>query len=66
MSLHPKAMPSPSPSPSIEEKGRKQKQASKKTPKNQKEIVIDLGTSLAGKGYPAPANFDEGTGRNVR
>lgn len=66
MSAHPKAMPSPSPSPSVEEKGRKQKQASRKTPKVQKEIVIDLGTSLAGKGYPAPVNFDEGTGKNVR
>jgi hypothetical protein len=68
MSAHPKAMPlpSPSPSPSMDEKGRKQKQAAKKTPKNQKEIVIDLGTSLVGKGYPAPVNFDEGSGRSVR
>jgi len=66
MSAHPKAMPSPSPSPSVDEKGRKQKQAAKKTPKNQKEMVIDLGTSLASKGYPAPVNFDEGTGRSVR
>jgi lipoprotein-anchoring transpeptidase ErfK/SrfK len=68
MSAHPKAMPSPSPGPSVDEKGRKQKQASKKTPKNQKEIVIDLGSTLAGKGYPARVNFDEGTGKtaNVR
>jgi len=66
MSAHPKAMPSPSPSPSAEEKGRKQRQTSRKLPKNQKEIVIDLGTSLTGKGYPAPVNFDEGTGRSVR
>ena len=66
MSAHPKAKPSPSPSPSAEEKGRKQRQTSRKLPKNQKEIVIDLGTSLTGKGYPAPVNFDEGTGRSVR
>jgi hypothetical protein len=66
MSAHPKAMPSPSPSASVDEKGRRQKQASKKTPKNQKEIVIDLGTSLASKGYPAPVNYDEGTGRTLR
>ncbi len=66
MSAHPKAMPSPSPSPSVDEKGRKPKSTSKKTPKNQKEIVIDLGASLASKGYPAPVNFDEGTGRTVR
>jgi len=68
MSAHPKAMPlpSPSPSPSAEAKGRKQRQTSRKLPKNQKEIVIDLGTSLTGKGYPAPVNFDEGTGRSVR
>jgi lipoprotein-anchoring transpeptidase ErfK/SrfK len=68
MSAHPKAMPlpSPSPSPSVDEKGRKQKQAAKKTPKNQTEIVIDLGTSLVGKGYPAPVNFDEGSGRSLR
>jgi lipoprotein-anchoring transpeptidase ErfK/SrfK len=66
MSAHPTQLPSPSPSPSVDAKGRKQRQASKKPPKNQKEIVIDLGTSLAGKGYPAPANFDDGTGKNVR
>jgi lipoprotein-anchoring transpeptidase ErfK/SrfK len=68
MSMHPKQLPSPSPSPSpsVDAKGRKQRQISKKPPKNQKEIVIDLGTSLAGKGYPAPVSFDEGTGRNVR
>lgn len=66
MSAHPKQTPAASPSPSVDDKARKQKQASKKTPKNQKEIVIDLGTSLASKGYPAPVNFDDGTGRNVR
>jgi L,D-transpeptidase ErfK/SrfK len=66
MSAHPTQMPSPSPTPSVDAKGRKQKQTAKKPPKNLKEIVIDLGTSLAGKGYPAPENFDEGTGRSVR
>ena len=66
MSAHPTQLPSPSPSPSVDAKGRKQRQTAKKAPKNQKEIVIDLGTSLAGKGYPAPENFDEGTGRSVR
>jgi len=65
MSAHPKQMVAASPSPSVDEKGRKQKQTSKKPPKNQKEIVIDI-ASLAGKGYPAPVNFDDGTGRNVR
>jgi hypothetical protein len=65
MSAHPKAMPSPSPSPSPENTGRKQKQTSKKTPKNQKEIVIDLGSALASKGYPAPVNFDDGSGKKV-
>lgn len=66
MSTHPKQLPSPSPSPSVDAKGRKQRQASKKAPKNQKEIVIDLGTSLAGKGYPSPVSFDEGTGKAIR
>jgi len=66
MSAHPKQITSPSPSPSVDETGRKKKPTSKKTPKNQKEIVIDLQLSLAGKGYPAPVNFDEGTGKNVR
>jgi lipoprotein-anchoring transpeptidase ErfK/SrfK len=68
MSAHPKAMPSPSPSPSAspENERRKQKQASKKPPKNQKEIVIDLGSALASKGYPAPVNLDDGTGKATR
>src|SRR5262249_54608163 len=56
MSAHPKPMPSPSPNSSPDLKGRKQKQA-KKPAKNQKEIVIDLGSTVASKGYPAPVKF---------
>lgn len=63
MSAHPKALPSASPSPTLENEHRKQKQTSKKPPKNQKEIVIDLGSALANKGYPGPVNYDEGTGK---
>jgi lipoprotein-anchoring transpeptidase ErfK/SrfK len=66
MSAHPQQISSPSPSPSVDETGRKKKPTTKKTPKNQKEIVIDLGTLLASKGYPTPVNFDDGTGKNVR
>ncbi len=53
------ASPSPSPeaSPSPEKKTARKKQA----PKNQNEIVIDL-SGVAQKGYPAPVNFDTGSG----
>jgi len=60
MSTHPKAMPSPT----IEEKKDKQKRVEKKPAKNQKEIVVELKT-LAGRGYPAPVNLDNGTGKSV-
>ena len=68
MSAKPKPMPSPSPSPSPSEtananqRGKRKKAAEKKQPKNEKEIVVEL-SALAGRGYPAPVNFDDGTGK---
>ena len=60
MSTHPTkaavATPTATPTP---EKG---KRAEKKSPKNQKEVVIDL-TTLASRGYPAPVNWDDGSGK---
>src|SRR5215216_1050571 len=61
MSANPQAAPSPSPAASPEKKTA----ARKKTPgKPQNEVVIDLSNlqQLAKKGYPAPVNFDTGTG----
>jgi hypothetical protein len=59
MSANPQAAPSPSPTASPEKKT-----ARKKAPaKPQNEIVIDLSSlAQAKKGYPAPVNFDIGTG----
>jgi len=51
----PEASPEASPSPG------KKTAAKKKPAKNQNEIVIDL-SGLAQKGYPAPVNFDTGSG----
>ena len=63
MSAHPKqTVVSPSPSPDASD--RKRKRTEKKSPKNQKEIVVEL-ASLARRGYPAPVNFDVGTGKTV-
>jgi ribosomal protein L12E/L44/L45/RPP1/RPP2 len=51
---------SPSPSPSAEKKTARA--AKKKAPQN--EVVIELGT-LAQKGYPAPVNLDDGSGKRA-
>ena len=63
MSANPQAAPSPSPTASPEKKS-----ARKKAPaKPQNEVVIDLSNlQVAQKGYPAPVNFDTGTGRPVK
>src|SRR5215208_1044498 len=60
MSANPQSAASASPSP--EASPGKKSAAKKKSAKNQNEIVIDLG-GIAKKGYPAPVNFDTGTGR---
>lgn len=60
MSTNPTAAASPSPEASPQKKIAK----TKKPAKPQNEIVIDLG-SLAQKGYPAPVNLDNGTGKPV-
>ena len=58
MSSNPQTTTSPSPSPSPQTARDKKK----KPAKPQNEIVIDLGT-LAQKGYPAPVNLDNGSGK---
>lgn len=62
MSTKPKATASASPSPSADKKTART--AKKKTPEN--EIVIDLGTLVAQKGYPAPVSLDEGRPQTAR
>jgi lipoprotein-anchoring transpeptidase ErfK/SrfK len=57
MSATPQKSVSPSPSPSPA--------AKKKAPKNQKEVVIDV-SGFAQKGYPAPVNLDNGSGKPVQ
>jgi len=57
MSAKPKPTASASPSPSPDKKTAKA--AKKKAPQN--EVVIDVST-LAGKGYPAAVNLDDGSG----
>ena len=65
MSANPqKAAASASPSPEASP-AKKTAAAKKKPAKNQNEIVIDLG-GLAQKGYPAPVNFDTGSGKPAR
>ena len=59
MSVKPKPTATSSPSPSPADK-KTARSAKKKTPQN--EIVIDVGATLAQKGYPAPVNLDEGKG----
>ena len=59
MSAKPKPTATSSPSPSPADK-KTARSAKKKTPQN--EIVIDVGATLAQKGYPAPVNLDEGKG----
>jgi hypothetical protein len=60
MSANPTAAASPTPEASPAKKTAK----AKKPAKPQNEIVIDLGT-LAQKGYPAPVNLDNGSGKPV-
>jgi hypothetical protein len=60
MSANPTAAASPTPEASPAKKTAK----AKKPAKAQNEIVIDLGT-LAQKGYPAPVNLDNGSGKPV-
>ena len=64
MSAHPKAMPSPSPTATTSKDvaQKKQKTTDKKLAKNQKEVVVEL-KSLASRGYPAPVNYDTGSGK---
>jgi lipoprotein-anchoring transpeptidase ErfK/SrfK len=68
MSARPKPMPSPSLIATNENANanqaekKKTKRGEKKPPKNQKELVVEL-NALAGRGYPAPVNYDEGTGK---
>ena len=63
MSANPQSATSASPSP--EASPAKKSAAKKKSAKNQNEIVIDLG-GIAKKGYPAPVNFDTGSGKASR
>ena len=60
MSTNPQAAASasPSPSPSPDKKAPRKKTAAKNT----NEMVVDL-RSLTQKGYPAPVNFDTGSGK---
>lgn len=62
MSANPTASASPSPNASPEKKTV----AKKKPAKAQNEIVIDLGTAVAQKGYPAPVELDNGSGKKSR
>jgi len=52
------AQPTPTPAP---RKGGAASARETKTMKGKKEIVVEI-AALRGKGYPAPANFDAGTG----
>lgn len=67
MSAHPKPMPSPSVAANVNENSndnrvakKKGKSSEKTKPKN--DLVIEL-AALTGRGYPAPVNFDNGTGK---
>lgn len=69
MSAQPKPLPTPSAVVTTNENSndkqtakKKTKRAEKKPPKNQKEVVVEL-TALAGRGYPGPVNYDDGTGK---
>lgn len=64
MSAKPKPMPSPSLSANANDNSNANKTASKKSKgeKPKKEFVIEL-AQLSGRGYPAPVNFDTGTGK---
>jgi lipoprotein-anchoring transpeptidase ErfK/SrfK len=60
MSTHPQ----PAASPSAEASPAKRTAKTKKPAKPQNEVVIDLGT-VAQKGYPAPVNLDDGSGKTL-
>ena len=66
MSAKPKAMPAPSVTANANDNANANKTASKKPKredkKPKKEFVLEL-SALAGRGYPAPVNFDTGTGK---
>jgi len=64
MSAHPKAMPSPTVTDTKDAQTQKRKVSEKKSGKNQKEVVVEL-KALAGRGYPAPVNYDTGTGKST-
>ena len=61
MSTNPTAIPTPSPDASPAKKNAK----TKKPAKPQNEVVIDLGSAVAQKGYPAPVNLDDGSGKKL-
>ncbi|MDQ2935905.1 MAG: L,D-transpeptidase family protein [Acidobacteriota bacterium] len=62
--LSPDASPAASPNAIADKIDKKTAKAQAKKPigKNQKEVVIEL-AALKGKGYPAPVNLDNGTGK---
>jgi lipoprotein-anchoring transpeptidase ErfK/SrfK len=62
MSTHPQPSASASPSATAEKKTAKTAKTAK-TKASQNEVVIDLGGTVAQKGYPAPVNLDEGKGK---
>lgn len=66
MSAKPKAMPSPSVAATANDNANSNKATTKKTKpkaeKPKKEYVLEL-AQLSGRGYPAPVNFDTGTGK---
>ena len=59
MSMNPTATSTPTPEASPAKKNAKAKKPAK--PAN--EVVIDLGSAVAQKGYPAPVNLDDGSGK---
>jgi lipoprotein-anchoring transpeptidase ErfK/SrfK len=73
MSAHPSRVVAPTTNSNTSNSNANESQAGKKkgktaaeqkAAKNQKEVVIEL-SSLAQKGYPAPVNLDNGTGKPV-
>jgi hypothetical protein len=64
MSLHPKKTPVATTTPNPTDKMGKKAPVAKpvKPIKNQKEVVVEL-AELAGRGYPAAVNLDNGTGK---
>jgi lipoprotein-anchoring transpeptidase ErfK/SrfK len=64
MSAHSAASVPASPSSDKNLRVSDKERSNKKLSRNQKEIVIEL-MALARRGYPAPVNFDVGTGKSV-